>query len=212
MEATGGDPGRRITPLRSNLKWSHHALDPDPERQRTSPDAEQQDQSRFDAGVQRFGRVALGAAGGLGVLAALAMSTIAMVDRHAGPTTTVVVRTPAAAVTAPAPAAAAAAPISLTVAGGNKKGPDGKMHDSYSKTDFAVTAGQPLTLNITNKDDAPHSITSPAAGVDIIVKPGTHTYTLTVAKSGRFFWYCKLPCDDWAMKHAGFMAGYITAT
>jgi plastocyanin len=119
------------------------------------------------------------------------------------------------------PSTAAAAPVAaktldVTVAGGVKKGPDGKMHDAFSTTDFKVHVGQPLKLRITNKDDAPHSITSPQAGVNIIAAPGTHTYTLVVKQAGTFHWSCVLPCDSdangWAMMHDGYMAGTITAS
>lgn len=112
----------------------------------------------------------------------------------------------------PTTGAAAAKPISLSVAGANKKGPDGKMHDSFTKTNFAVKVNQPIRLRITNKDDAPHSITAASAGVNITVKPGTHTYTLLVKTAGRFQWECVLPCDPWAMLHTGYMAGFITAS
>jgi hypothetical protein len=43
-----------------------------------------------------------------------------------------------------------------------------------------------------------------------------HTYTLLVSKAGHFRWLCAIPCDSptkgWAMTHAGYMAGYITAS
>ncbi|MDQ6607343.1 MAG: cupredoxin domain-containing protein, partial [Actinomycetota bacterium] len=91
-----------------------------------------------------------------------------------------------------------------------------KMHDSYSKTNFAVRVGRPTRLVIDNKDSSPHSITSPGTGVSIIVRPGTHSYTLLATKAGRFEWMCVIPCDTdaqgWAMNHPGYMAGYITAT
>ena len=106
--------------------------------------------------------------------------------------------------------------VHITIAGSVKKGPDGKMHDAFSVADYRVNAGVPITLVVDNKDDQPHSISSPGAGVSIITKPGRHTYTLLVRKVGRFFWYCAFPCDSdangWAMKNPGFMSGYITAT
>ncbi len=53
-------------------------------------------------------------------------------------------------------------------------------------------------------------------GVNIIVKPGVHTYQLVVKEAGRFSWFCVIPCDSdangWAMQHAGYMSGFITAT
>ncbi len=77
-----------------------------------------------------------------------------------------------------------------------KLGPDGKKHDAFSKTEFAVKVGQPLKLRIDNTDNAPHSITSPVAGVNITIQPGVHTYTLVVSKAGRYEWYCMIPCDS----------------
>jgi plastocyanin len=92
-----------------------------------------------------------------------------------------------------------------------KPGPDGKLHDAFSVSDFTVRAGQPIKLVINNTDDVPHSITSPEAGVNILLRPGTHTYTLLVRKSGHFHWYCMRPCDPYSMSHPGYMQGYITS-
>lgn len=101
--------------------------------------------------------------------------------------------------------------VYASVTPGIKPGPDGKLHDAYSITNFMVHAGQPVKLVINNTDDVPHSITSPEAGVNIVVKPGTHSYTLLVQKSGHFHWYCMRPCDPYAMSHAGYMQGFITS-
>ena len=101
--------------------------------------------------------------------------------------------------------------IFLSVSPGIKPGPDGKLHDAFSITAFNVHADQPVRLVIDNTDDAEHSITSPAAGVNILVKPGTHTYTLFVHKSGVFQWYCNYPCDPYSMMHSGYMRGTITS-
>lgn len=99
----------------------------------------------------------------------------------------------------------------LSVSPGIKPGPDGKLHDAFSVTSFEVRAGQPMKLVIDNTDDAPHSITSPAAGLNLLVKPGTHTYTLIVHSQGVFTWYCSLPCDPFSMAHVGYMRGTITS-
>ena len=84
------------------------------------------------------------------------------------------------------------------------------------KTEFAVKVGQPIKLRIDNTDNQPHSITAPEANVNIIAMPGIHTYVLYVTKPGRYLWFCVFPCDSnangWAMKHQGYMSGYITAT
>jgi plastocyanin len=101
--------------------------------------------------------------------------------------------------------------VYLTVSPGIKPGPDGKLHDAFSVTNFEVHAGQAVKLVINNTDSGPHSITSPNAGVNILVRPGTHTYTLLVRKNGRFEWYCTQPCDPYSMSHVGYMRGYITS-
>jgi len=176
------------------------------------------DQERFDAVVDRDSKVVLGILAGVAILAALIMSTVALVLSSNNGSKTVETRTVTSALAASgANTPAAAVPvISLSVEGGSKRGPDGKMHDAFSKTDFQVKAGQPVKLRIDNKDDAPHSITSAEAGVSVIALPGTHTYTMVVKTAGHYKWLCILPCDSdaagWAMTHAGYMAGYITAT
>jgi plastocyanin len=111
-----------------------------------------------------------------------------------------------------AAAAASAKPISLSVVPGGKLGPKGERYDAFTKTNFAVKAGQPVKLTIDNRDDVIHSITSTAAGVGIVVMPGRHTYTLIVRHAGRFKWICAYPCDPYSMDTVGYMQGYITAT
>jgi hypothetical protein len=173
------------------------------------------DQEKFDAAVNRDGKIVLQVLGGLAIFAALLMSIAALlVSTGKSDSSGAVMAMPPAAAAAPAPATAPL--VNVSVAGGNKRGPDGKMHDSFSKTDFAVKVGQPTRLRIDNKDDVPHSITSAAAGVSISVLPGVHTYTIVAKTAGRFEWMCVIPCDSgahgWAMTHPGYMAGYITAT
>jgi len=101
--------------------------------------------------------------------------------------------------------------VYMSVSPGIKPGPDGKLHDAFSATSFDVRAGRPVKLVIDNTDDTVHSITSPRAGVNIVVRPGTHTYTLLVEKTGVYQWYCNYPCDPYSMMHAGYMRGTITA-
>jgi hypothetical protein len=103
------------------------------------------------------------------------------------------------------------ATLYLSVSPGIKPGPDGKLHDAFSVTSFEVHAGQPVKLVIDSTDNAVHSITSSAAGVNIIVKPGTHTYTLLVRHTGVFQWHCNYPCDPYSMMHDGYMRGTITS-
>ncbi len=181
-------------------------------------DQERQDQQRFDDAVAKKGKIVLQTLAGLGILAAVLMSMVALnnsSEKHeatvsAKPASAAAAATPAAQ-TAPA-SAPATKTVSLKVIPEYKKGPEGKLHDAFTVTEFAVKVGQPLKLQIDNTDTAPHSITAPMVGVNIIVQPGVHTYTLTVNKAGKFQWNCMLPCDDWAMQNTGFMGGYITAT
>ncbi len=176
------------------------------------------DQEHFDEVVDRDSKIVLGILGGVAVLAALIMSTIALVQSSNKAVTTVT-RTVAGA-TAPASTSQAAATpaqvISFKVNGGWKKGPDGKLHDAFTQTEFKVKVGQTVELKVDNEDDVAHSITSPEAGVNLLLMPGIHKYTMVVQHSGRFFWDCIVPCDTeangWAMKNPGYMAGYITAS
>jgi Cupredoxin-like domain len=177
------------------------------------------DQAEFDEVVVKDGKIVLEILAGLGVFAALLMSIIALSQSSEHNTVTITTGIAAPATSATASSAASKVPaelISLKVIPAGKLGPDKIMHDAYTKTEFAVKVGQELELKIDNTDEGEHSITSPEIGVNIVVKPGVHTYRIVVKEKGRFSWFCVIPCDDqangWAMQHAGYMSGYITAT
>ncbi len=106
----------------------------------------------------------------------------------------------------------AAKVLDLEVIPEGRKGPEGQLHDNFTVTDFHVEVGQRVTLHIDNTDTAVHSITSQEAGVNIVVQPGTHDYTLVVERAGKFEWHCAFPCDPWSMERLGYMRGFITAT
>jgi hypothetical protein len=74
-----------------------------------------------------------------------------------------------------------------------------------------VRAGRPIKLVIDNTDTVEHSINSAGAGLNIVARPGAHTYTLIIHKRGRFPWMCMCPCDPYSMSHVGYMRGYITS-
>jgi plastocyanin len=174
------------------------------------------DQERFDQEVAKKGKVVVQVIAGVGILAAVLMSMVALVHSTAPRTIVEAAVKPAAATVAVAPTATApmtaAKVVDLKVIPEGKKGPEGTLHDEFTVTEFNVKVGQPVTLRIDNTDNTVHSITSAEAGVNIVVQPGTHNYTLTVSKSGKFEWNCAYPCDPWAMSHPGYMAGYITAS
>jgi hypothetical protein len=185
------------------------------------PDVETEvrDQAEFDEVVVKDGKIVLEIIAGLGVFAALLMSIIALNQSSEHNTVTITTGVAPPATSSTAASTAANLPVklmSLKVIPGGKLGPDKIMHDTFSKTEFAVKVGQKLDLKIDNTDEGEHSITSPEIGVNIVVKPGIHTYELVVKEKGRFSWFCVIPCDDeangWAMQHAGYMSGYITAT
>ncbi|MHB8234455.1 MAG: cupredoxin domain-containing protein [Solirubrobacteraceae bacterium] len=185
--------------------------------QTPDPEAEQRDQQKFDEAVEHTGKTVLEWLAGAGIVAALLISIVALIQSGQKSEPRVVTQpavTQGAAV-AP-PAAASAKTVSLKIIGGSKLGPDGKKHDQFTKTEFAVKVGQTLKLKIDNTDDVPHSITAPVASINLTIKPGVHTYSLVVKQAGRFQWFCIIPCDSdaggWAMSHPGFMAGYITAS
>lgn len=159
-----------------------------------------------DAAARKFGLMALA---GAGILAAMLMSMVALVQSSE--------RDEARAASQAAAAQAAALPpvaqvVDLSVYAEHKRGPEGEKHDAFTITEFAVRAGKPQELRIDNTDSVPHSITAPEAGVKIVVMPGTHTYTLLVKQPGRYLWFCTFVCDEWAMQHPGYMSGYITAS
>jgi Cupredoxin-like domain len=97
-------------------------------------------------------------------------------------------------------------------------GPDGRRHDTFTATSAtAVVAGRPVTVEVTNFDEMPHSFTIPQLGIDRLVPPGADgnpgkvTFTFTPAVSGTYRWFCALPCDDdngyWAMGTYGHAGG-----
>jgi hypothetical protein len=152
--------------------------------------------------------ISLSILGGFAVVLALIGIDVAVISAAQRPPARPVVVNKVVKVNGVAPVAGT---IYMSVSPGVKPGPDGKLHDAFSVTAFNVHAGRPVKLVIDNTDTAKHSITSPAAGVNIVAMPGTHTYTLLVRKSGIFQWYCNYPCDPYSMMHDGYMRGTITS-
>ena len=184
----------------------HLVFEPGSAAQEPDKDTEARYRHEFgEAAARKFGLKALTA---VGILAAVLMSTVALVRSSE--------RDEARAASQAAEQAAALPPVakvvSVSAIAEYKPGPEGEKHDAFTVTDFAVRAGQPQELKIDNTDSVPHSITAPEAGVNIVVKPGTHTYTLVVKQPGRYLWFCTFPCDEWAMQHPGYMSGYITVS
>ncbi len=173
------------------------------------PDRETDARYRHDVGEAASRRFGLRALAGAGIGAAVLMSMVALVQSGE--------RQEARAASQAAAERAAAAPpvatrVSLSVIPEYKRGPEGEKHDAFTVTEFTVRVGRPQLLRIDNTDSVPHSITAPAAGVNIVVMPGVHTYTLVVKRAGTFLWFCTFQCDEWAMQHPGYMSGYITAS
>jgi uncharacterized cupredoxin-like copper-binding protein len=175
---------------------------------------EERDQREFDDAVNRTGKTVLEWLAGAGILAALLMSAVALIQSSQSSQPVAVQAQPAAVAAAAAPAAVET--LETKIAPGWKQGPDGKQHDAFTQTEFAVKVGETVHLRVDNTDEGEHSITAPQLGVNILIKPGVHTYTFVVHRAGRFQWFCLVPCDDdasgWAMRNSGFMSGYITAS
>jgi plastocyanin len=100
-----------------------------------------------------------------------------------------------------------------------KRGPDGSWHDAFLPADFTVQAGYAVTVTVYNYDDAPHSFTSQALGVNQAIPggltnaPSKTTFTFTApSQAGTYQWWCAVPCDPWAMAHDGYMRGYLTVS
>jgi heme/copper-type cytochrome/quinol oxidase subunit 2 len=183
--------------------------------------SEERDQREFDQAVDKTGKMLLQVLAGVGIVAALIMAAVALVQSgergtSVQPAVGQTLAAHSASALAPAASAGAQKVLDVKIMATYKATPDGVKHDAFTRTDFAVKVGQPLRLRIDNTDNAAHSITSPVLGVNIVAKPGIHTYTLQVDKAGKFQWYCMIPCDSdsngWAMQHPGFMSGYITAS
>jgi plastocyanin len=100
-----------------------------------------------------------------------------------------------------------------------KLGPDGNWHDAFLPADFTVHAGDTVTVTAYNYDSEPHSFSSPSLGVNQTIPGGSAsapqkvTFTFTApSKSGRYQWWCALPCDPYAMATDGFMRGNVTVS
>lgn len=172
----------------------------------TDTDKRELDSAPVKTEQHRASKVTLAAMGAVAVVVALIGLDVALISgAQAAPPRPVV------QVVKMSGAPAVQSVVDLTVSPGIKPGADGKLHDAFSVTNFEVHAGQAVKLVINNTDDAPHSITAPGAGVNIIVRKGMHTYTLLVRKTGRFQWFCSQPCDPYSMSHDGYMRGYITS-
>ncbi len=184
----------------------HLVFEPGSAAREPNEETEQRYRNEFGQSAARgFGLKVLA---GAGIAAAVAMSMVALIQSSE--------KQEARADSQAAAQIAALPPVASTVAlkviPEGKLGPEGEKHDEFTVTEFAVHAGQPQELTIDNTDEVPHSITSPEAGVNIIVMPGVHTYTLLVKRPGHFLWFCTFRCDEWAMEHVGYMSGYITAS
>lgn len=111
--------------------------------------------------------------------------------------------------------------VSLKIVPAGKKGPDGKMHDAYiGKTTIKATVGEKVTVTVKNTDGGAHSFTAPGLKVNEVF-PGnkTTTFSFTVKKTGKFQWFCDIPCDSeaghWAMSDThrpGYMGGTVVVT
>jgi plastocyanin len=179
----------------------HVVFEPGSDAQEPDSDTEARYRRAFGkAAVRRFG---LRTVAGVGIAAAVLMSMVALIQSSERDEAR-------AAAQAAAELPKVAKVVDLSVIPEYKRGPEGEKHDAFTTTEFTVRAGQVQELRIDNTDDVPHSITAPEAGINIVVKPGTHTYTLLVAHPGTYVWYCVFVCDEWAMEHPGYMKGYIT--
>lgn len=94
-------------------------------------------------------------------------------------------------------------------------GMDGLWHDAFLPGSFTAQAGVPVTVTVLNYDGGWHSFTAPSIGLDVRLKAGqpnnptTTTFTFTPTKSGVIPWFCKAPCDPWAMARMGYMQGAV---
>jgi uncharacterized cupredoxin-like copper-binding protein len=144
----------------------------------------------------------------LGLVAALALFLSAVASAH-----------PAAATGKKSPQSAKVAHVKLIVRSDEehaKKGSDGKWHDAFLPASFAVRKGMTVKVTVYNYDDMPHSFNAPGLHLNQIILAGGEkkasktTFTFKATKAGKFAWHCDPSCDPWAMKHVGFMKGFVT--
>lgn len=103
----------------------------------------------------------------------------------------------------------------------DKTGSDGKQHVAFEPSDFTVTKGQPVKLEIQNYDTTMHTFTANDLNLNVAINAAasagqstTASATFTPEKSGSFQWLCMNPCDtnngEWSMSQKGFMQGTVT--
>lgn len=97
---------------------------------------------------------------------------------------------------------------------GGTYGSDAQVHDDVSPALFSVPAGRQVTVRVLNYDDVGHSFTSPALGLNVWVRPGGDTPSVTTfhfkaPAAGNYLWVCGVPCDPWSMATPGYMQGEI---
>ncbi|MHB1571920.1 MAG: cupredoxin domain-containing protein, partial [Solirubrobacteraceae bacterium] len=98
-----------------------------------------------------------------------------------------------------------------------KLGPDGDWHDAFLPASFSFHAGATVHVTVYNYDDMPHSFTSQSLGVNRVIAAGSAgapakvTFTFRApSRTGRYEWWCALPCDPYSMNTVGFMRGFVT--
>lgn len=126
---------------------------------------------------------------------------------------------PAAAGSPGAHAAAAAspAPSGAKITIENVKTPEGAQpafvgpNGPGAKVLVSLKAGVATTLTIVNHSDQPHTFSSSALGVNVMVPPGPASVQvhLDPKKPGTIPWDCTVPCGAWVMSHAGYMQGSL---
>lgn len=110
--------------------------------------------------------------------------------------------------------------VSLTIKSDEehgRKGSDGNWHDAYLPADFTVHPGATVRVSVRNYDESGHTFTAAGLGANETIAPGSEAQPSTTTFSfkaptrrGRYEWHCMVPCDPWAMEHAGFMKGFVT--
>jgi plastocyanin len=170
---------------------------------------------------------------GLGLTGLLSiMSTIVAVVALANPGTQTAPAASAgtnAAMTSMAAPASSSAPaqktetVKLTIKSDDehgRRGPDGTWHDAFLPANFTVHAGDKVIVTVYNYDTGSHTFTSSTLTSGVMNQmiragsenaPSKTTFTFTApSQTGKYLWWCAMPCDPWAMSHIGYMRGYVT--
>jgi len=191
----------------SPCPFRHLVFEPGSAAQEPDEDAEARYRHEFgEAAARKFGLKALA---GAGILAAVLMSMVALVQSAE--------RQEARAASQDAAELTALPPVAKMVAlsiipEGKPRSPKAKKHDAFTITEFAVRAGQPQELRIDNTDSVPPQHHGAGSGRQHRHN-ARHSHLHVARKAdGKVPLVLHLPMRRMGDGAPGYMSGYITVS